>query len=399
MPTLSSELLRIDPLTECRNFLGFLETCLNISISETPRDIYTDEVIVNTLIDHNRFPAILFVDLNDLSTINATQGHAFGDSVIHWTAIVLMEESGGTVFRLGGDEFAVLLHPGPTETYTRTMERIHERMDREAKAQGFPSSPADLALVLYGQSPTTLATLMLQMSEAMERVKASEETHAMVFHASDFPIAAQLTPHWKDKSTQVPRLVRWLAYKFIFQVLDMSRNLDRILEEAYTDAISNLPNMKAALINLDKALQDSKSSGKCFSLLLIDGDDLRAYNAINYAAGDAMIRSMGSVFKSSLRPDDFVARWRSGDEFVVLLPDTPAEGAKIIGERFRQALREASTAWKYPVTISIGVACCPEHAGTIDALIDKAEAANKRAKDLGKDQVVVVGDEPGDKKP
>jgi GGDEF domain-containing protein len=73
----------------------------------------------------------------------------------------------------------------------------------------------------------------------------------------------------------------------------------------------------------------------------------------------------------------------------VILPDTP-RGAKIIGERFRLAVKEASKTWLFPVTISIGVASYPTHGDTIDSLIDKVEAANKRAKDLGKDQVVIA---------
>ena len=123
---------------------------------------------------------------------------------------------------------------------------------------------------------------------------------------------------------------------------------------------------------------------------MIDGDNIRAYNSINYAAGDEMIRDMSFVFKDNLRPTDFVARWRVGDEFIVILPDTAIEGAKIIGERFRLAVKEASRSWRFPVTISIGIASYPTHGDTIDALIDKVESANKRAKDQGKNQVVLA---------
>ena len=123
---------------------------------------------------------------------------------------------------------------------------------------------------------------------------------------------------------------------------------------------------------------------------MIDGDNIRIYNSINYAAGDEMIRAMSTVFRNSLRPNDFVARWRSGDEFIAVLPDTPVEGAKIIGERFRLAVKEASQTWMFPVTISIGIANYPAHGDTINALIDKAEAANKRAKERGKDQVMLA---------
>ena len=123
---------------------------------------------------------------------------------------------------------------------------------------------------------------------------------------------------------------------------------------------------------------------------MIDGDNIRAYNSINYAAGDEMIRDMCVVYKESVRPNDFVARWRSGDEFLVILPDTPTTGAKVIGERIRLAVKEASKTWKFPVTVSIGVASYPTHGDNINTLIDTVESANKRAKDQGKDQVVLA---------
>jgi diguanylate cyclase (GGDEF)-like protein len=144
------------------------------------------------------------------------------------------------------------------------------------------------------------------------------------------------------------------------------------------------------MLNLEKAMQNSIASNKPFSLLMIDGDSLRVYNSINYAAGDEMIRAMSAVFRNHLRPNDFVARWRTGDEFVVILPDTSIEGAKIIGERFRLAVKEASKGWLFPSTISIGVASYPAHGDNINSLIDNAESAYKCAKQRGKDQVVLA---------
>jgi len=54
------------------------------------------------------------------------------------------------------------------------------------------------------------------------------------------------------------------------------------------------------------------------------------------------------------------------------------------------AIKEASSSWRFPVTVSIGAACFTNHEDTIDTLMDRVELANKRAKDLGKDQVVLA---------
>jgi diguanylate cyclase (GGDEF)-like protein len=383
MSTLSSELLRIDPLTGCKNFLGFLETCLCLSSSDTPEDFPLET-------DHSQCSAVLFVDMNSLAFLNESKGRAYGDSVIHWMGILLGEESNSTVFRLGGDEFAVLINMDTHEEYDRFMKRVLERMDQESKLLGFPGSAADIALIVCDQSPVSLDTLLIQMGEAMVRVKNNESSTPMIFKASDFKVP-EIIPHrwrWAGES-DVSYTVRWLSYKSIFQVLEMGRSLDKTQEEAYTDAISNLPNMKAALLTMEQALQRAITDDSCFSILMIDGDNIRVYNSINYAAGDQMIRDMCTVFRNNLRPNDFVARWRSGDEFIVILPDTPGEGARIIGERFRLAVKEASQTWRFPVTISIGVASYPTHGDNIQSLIDQVEAANKRAKDQGKDQVIM----------
>lgn len=349
------------------------------------------EAIEASVVNASEYTAILFVEMNHMKFLNASKGRAHGDSAIRWMGILLGEESNNPVYRLGGVEFAVMLKMDSQGAYAEFVERILARMDRESKSLGFPGSPADLALILYDPSPTSLDTILMQMGEAMVRVKNSGESRPMIFNATDFKISAQAPHTWKPASdSDVSFAVRWLSRKNIYQVLEMGRSLDKVQQDAYTDAISSLPNMKAALLNMEQTLQNSITNRRALSLLLIDGDNIRAYNSINYAAGDEMIREMSAVFKNNLRPNDFIARWRSGDEFIAILPDTSSEAAKIIGERFRMAVKEASKSWLFPTTISIGVASYPTHGDNIDSLIDKAESANKRAKEQGKDQVVLA---------
>ena len=101
-----------------------------------------------------------------------------------------------------------------------------------------------------------------------------------------------------------------------------------------------------------------------------------------------MIQRLGTTLASRLRPGDFLARWRVGDEFLVILPGTSTEQAGLVGERLCQTVHEASQDWAIPVTVSIGVASFPKHA-TAAALLDEAEAANKEAKQRGKNRVVL----------
>jgi diguanylate cyclase (GGDEF)-like protein len=391
MPTPFSELFRIDPLTECRNYLGFLETLAGHSWPDQPDGGRSREAVDACWVSSAHYSAVLFVEMNQLRLLNESQGRAYGDSAIRWMGLLLQEETGSEVYRIGGVEFVVLLKLDTRQQHEELMQRILPRMQREAQALGFPGSPADVVLLYLDEAPSTIDTLMLQIGQAMVRLKENGESNYMAFEPASFNIPAHvpglLQPGGGDDGATA---IRWLSMINIHYVLAMGNSLDRIQEDALTDSISNLPNMRAALLHIERAVQGWLDTGRPFSLLMIDGDNIRAYNTISYAAGDDMIRQLCALFTANLRPDDFVARWRVGDEFIAILPDTPAAPARVIGERFRRAVKEASTAWLFPVSISIGIAVCPVHGTTSAALIDLMEAANKRAKDQGKDQVVVA---------
>jgi diguanylate cyclase (GGDEF)-like protein len=391
MPALTSELLRIDPLTGCKNYLGFLETLTNHSLSDITRDGQSREVLRESKMNSSQFSAMLFLDMNHVRTLNETKGRAYGDSTIRWMGILLQEESQNEVYRVGGVEFAVLLKMETRADHSELIERILERIEQQAGLLGFPDSAADIALIFFDQTPVSLDGLLMIMGEAMVKVKNNGASHFMTFNATDFNIHVLAPDRWKSHGgADISFAIRWISLINIHQVLEMGKLLDETKQEAFTDAISGLPNMKAALFNMEQTLQNSATKRSSFSVLLIDGDNIRIYNSINYAAGDEMIRALGAIFRDNLRPNDFVARWRSGDEFIVILPDTPGPDAARIGERFRLAVKEASQTWRFPVTISIGVACYPTHGDNINALVDEAEFANKRAKDRGKDQVVLA---------
>ena len=392
MSSPSSELLRIDPLTGCKNFLGFLETGLSYSLSSPPGDIRTTDKIESSVLNLSHCSAILFVEMNHMRFLNETKGRSHGDSAIRWMGILLGEEiNNNAVYRLGGVEFAVLLKLSSPGELAQFVEHIQERINREAKSLGFPGSAADMALIIYDEAPS-LESMLMQMGEAMVRVKNSGQSRPMIFNATEFKIPALAPLTWKPASdSDVSFAIRWLSRKNIYQVLELGRTLDKIQQDAYTDALSSLPNMKAAMLNIEQTLQNSITNRTPFSLLMMDGDNLRNINNLyNYAAGDEIIRQMSAVFKQNLRPNDLVARWRNGDEFIVILPDTTGEDAKPIGERFRLAIKNASQTWRMPVTISIGIASYPANGDHINALIDKVETANKQAKQQGKDLVVIA---------
>jgi diguanylate cyclase (GGDEF)-like protein len=172
------------------------------------------------------------------------------------------------------------------------------------------------------------------------------------------------------------------------RLLSFAARLDATHLLAYLDPVTQLPNSLAAERELHKTLQQTASARGTFSILFIDGDNLRRYNDISYSAGDEMLRRLSNVLAHHLRPGDFLARWRVGDEFLVVLPESPLEKAKYVAERLRSAVQAESAKWEIPVTVSIGVSTFPIHGESTDQLLDSVERVAKLAKDYGKNQVV-----------
>lgn len=365
----STEFYRFDPLTGCNNFLGFLEALDHLASNEKKQPI-----------------SILYTDLNHMQMLNQIKGRPYGDSVLRWLAIVLQEETEAAVYRLGGDEFAVILTSGRRSSHQEQLKRIFERLNREGEHLGMPAPVARISLVHYDDdADISPNNIMFQLIGAMLEVKTNQNRTISIFMAKDL-MGAEENP--QEAEDQTNRTLRWIANSALQSVFQISRRLDEAQKASYFDSISGLPNMRAALLKLDKAINEANATKQPFSILLIDGDNLRLYNNISYAAGDEMIHSMGRVLSECLRPGDFIARWRTGDELIVILPNTAEEGAKVVGERFCLAIREASKGWTFPTTISIGIAVYPKFGDTVNALIDVAEAANKCAKDAGKDRVI-----------
>lgn len=366
------EFYRLDPLTECNNFLSFVETLSQLSI----------------VFEKQPF-SILNADLSHLYMLNASKGRDYGDSVIRWMEIVLREESNAPTYRIGGDQFSVIFSSGTTCDHQNLAERIFARLNREGEQLGIPTPAAMIALTHYDDPNSySLNDMMFQLGETMLDAKSKRDHKIYVYHACDL-IKSEVRAGGADprESSHTEMVLRSIANGAIGHLFFMGKMLDTAQRTSYVDAISGLPNMRAALLKMEKEI----AAKLPFTVLLMDGDNIRAYNNISYACGDDMIRKVSAVLSEKLRPGDFLARWRSGDEFIVILPNTSGEGGRIVGERFRLSIKEASLTWMFPITITTGVATYPEHGSDLDSMVDAAEKAMKQGKDAGKNQVVLAG--------
>jgi diguanylate cyclase (GGDEF)-like protein len=135
-------------------------------------------------------------------------------------------------------------------------------------------------------------------------------------------------------------------------------------------------------------------AGEVVAVAMVDIDYFKRVNdEFGHAAGDAVLTAVGSALMGHLRAGDLVCRF-GGEEFLVILPDTPPKGAAHVSERLRASVA-ALTGLPKPVTVSIGLAACHQDE-TAEVLIGRADAALYRAKEQGRDRVVLVEDEQAD---
>ena len=345
---------RIDTLTGCANLLSFLETFSARLAS------LTDSAF-----------SLLLIDLNNFMAFNKEHGHIQGDSVLHWVGIVLRDTSLPT-YRLGGDEFLVLLDGENTEKREKIAKSVFERLNRESRQFGMVN-PASVILIHFQNEKLEIADLWVAISDALFDAK--------VYGQRGFLVTTY--EHASAINNYQLRVINMLTER----LLSFANRLDATHQIAYLDPITQLPNSIAAERELKRAIQQSQRNNDMFSILFIDGDNLRFYNDISYSAGDDMLRQLAQLLSQHLRPGDFIARWRVGDEFMVLLPATSTEAAYVVAERLRSEVESTSRVWKIPITISIGLVTYPSHGKTIKDLLLAAEKAAKHSKEHGKNQI------------
>jgi len=161
-----------------------------------------------------------------------------------------------------------------------------------------------------------------------------------------------------------------------------------------TDGLTGLANRRRFDEVLDAEWKRQRREGLPLSLLMADIDHFKKYNdSCGHQAGDRCLAAVaGAIQRAVKRPADLAARY-GGEEFVVVLPGTPAEGARHVGEVIRAeveslALAHPSSPVADHVTLSIGVATLVPGAGGEEELTRLADQALYRAKELGRNRVV-----------
>jgi diguanylate cyclase (GGDEF)-like protein len=168
----------------------------------------------------------------------------------------------------------------------------------------------------------------------------------------------------------------------------------RARESAFVDDVTDLYNARYLLSSLDREVMRAQRQNLSLSVLFLDLDHFKLVNDRHgHLVGSGVLREMSQLLKSTVRSIDTLARY-GGDEFTIVLVDTPHSAACQVAERIRADVHGHAFAQPraLELSLSLGVASYPEHGCTREALIDAADKAMYLAKARGRNRVCSAGD-------
>ena len=180
--------------------------------------------------------------------------------------------------------------------------------------------------------------------------------------------------------------------------IENARQYAEAREQSIRDSLTGAYNHRHFQEVLQRELGRAERVGRPLAVLMLDIDDFKSINdRFGHPVGDAILQGIVGEIRNEVRGDmDLLARY-GGDEFALVLPETPMSEAVLVAERVRRRVDERL--FRMPdsgqilrATVSIGLAAYPEDAAEKRNLVEKADAALYRAKHGGKNAVVTTSE-------
>lgn len=167
---------------------------------------------------------------------------------------------------------------------------------------------------------------------------------------------------------------------------------EALQQQSIRDALTGLFNRRYLEESLERDIQRAFRKQHSLGVIMIDVDHFKRYNDMfGHEGGDTVLRELGTFLKKNLRGSDIACRY-GGEEITLILPEASLEVAIARAEQIREGVKHLVLKNRNQllgaITLSLGVACFPEHGSTGQAVIQAADAALYRAKKEGRDRVV-----------
>jgi diguanylate cyclase (GGDEF)-like protein len=168
--------------------------------------------------------------------------------------------------------------------------------------------------------------------------------------------------------------------------------------QSVRDPLTGLFNRRHMEEALQRELLRAARNGAPLAILMADIDNFKRFNdAFGHEAGDLLLRDLGALLAAEIRGGDIACRY-GGEEFLLILADADLQAAGKCAESLQQKVRSMQVRHRGEtlrrVTLSIGVAGFPQHGTTASQIVTAADRALYKAKESGRDRVIVLGDGP-----
>lgn len=175
-------------------------------------------------------------------------------------------------------------------------------------------------------------------------------------------------------------------YKTVLLAMNkLHKRAEQLMNEAQTDPLTGLPNRRTMNALMETWIEENRP----FSVVAIDIDFFKQVNdTYGHQVGDEVLQFLANILRAHSRKGDCSCRY-GGEEFVILLPNTPYDEAYQMSERIRTLLEQKNSPTGRPITISCGVAAYPDHAQTAHELLNCADEALYTAKRQGRNRTII----------
>jgi len=182
------------------------------------------------------------------------------------------------------------------------------------------------------------------------------------------------------------------AYSLMARI---EQHREEMVAQSNLDLLTGLLNRRGLEQRAAGLFRDMQNQNRPLTVLFADLDGFKGINdALGHHVGDVVLRKIAGLINSSIRDTDVAARY-GGDEFVVIMPGTDLQHARMVAERLQAAVAQWARSGETRLSLSIGIGAAPEHGQELGALLERVDGAMYLSKQsLGRGGIRCVGDAP-----